>query len=272
MDNKKITRDIVKHWQSHARNHKTIVFASSVAHSKNIVAAFMEKGISACHLDATTSDSERDRTLEEWREGKFHVLSNMGLFVEGLDVPDASCCVLARPTKSVTIYLQAVGRIMRPAPKKTECIILDHAGLTYEHNLVDAPRKWSLHGRIKKSKVVAPIAVVYVCEGCFCAYSRMEHPNACPECGLVTEQYQPPQVDAKGELVELTAEKMALIKAIEKKKSIEEFKAAKTLEQLIELGKQRGYKPGWAYKIDADRKEWKEKNGKPFSRFAKKNS
>jgi hypothetical protein len=98
----------------------------------------------------------------------------------------------------------------------------------------------------------------------------MEHPNACPECGLVTEQYQPPQVDAKGELVELTAEKMALIKAIEKKKSIEEFKAAKTLEQLIELGKKRGYKPGWAYKIDADRKEWKEKNSIPFVKFGKK--
>jgi superfamily II DNA or RNA helicase len=270
MDNKKITGDIVKHWKSHAHNRKTIVFASSVAHSKNIVEAFMATGISARHLDATTPASERDRTLAEWRAGEFHVLSNMGLFVEGLDVPDASCCVLARPTKSVTIYLQAVGRIMRPALNKTECIILDHAGLTYEHNLVDAPRKWSLHGRIKKGKGIAPIAAVYVCEACFFAYSRMEHPNACPECGLVTEQYQPPQVNAKGELVELTAEKMAWLKAKEKQKAIAEFKAAKTLEQLIELGKQRGYKPGWAYKMDADRKEWKEKNGNTLNRFAKK--
>lgn len=269
MDNKKITGDIVKHWKSHARNHKTIVFASSVAHSKNIVTAFTEAGISARHLDATTSASERDKTLAEWRAGKFHVLSNMGLFVEGLDVPDASCCVLARPTKSVTIYLQAVGRIMRPAPNKTECIILDHAGLTYEHNLVDALRKWSLHGRIKKGKGITPIMPVYVCEACSCAYSRMEHPNACPECGLITLQPLP-QVNASGELVELTAEKLAWLKEKEKKKSIAEFKAAKTLEQLIELGKQRGYKPGWAYKIDADRKEWKEKNGTTLNRFAKK--
>jgi superfamily II DNA or RNA helicase len=163
MDNKKITGDIVKHWKSNARNHKTIVFASSVAHSKNIVEAFIATGISARHLDATTSASERDQTLADWRAGEFHVLSNIGLFVEGLDVPDASCCVLARPTKSVTIYLQAIGRIMRPAPNKTECIILDHAGLTYEHNLVDAPRKWSLHGRIKKNKGVTPIATVHVC-------------------------------------------------------------------------------------------------------------
>ena len=268
MDNKKITGDIVKHWQVHALNRKTIVFASSVVHSKNIVMAFMAKGISARHLDATTSGSERDRTLAEWREGKFHVLSNMGLFVEGLDVPEASCCVLARPTKSVTIYLQAVGRIMRPAENKTECIILDHAGLTYEHNLVDTPRKWSLHGRTKRTKSETPIVLVHVCDACFYAYSRTEHPNVCPECGVQTQLYQPPQVNAKGELVELTAEKMAWLKAKEKQKAIAEFKAAKTLDQLIELGKQRGYKPGWAYKMEAERKEWKEKNSNLITKFA----
>jgi superfamily II DNA or RNA helicase len=271
MDNKKITGDIVKHWQSHARNHKTIVFASSVAHSKNIVAEFIAAGISAKHLDATTPASERDKTLAEWREGQFYVLSNMGLFVEGLDVPDASCCVLARPTKSVTIYLQAVGRIMRPAENKTECIILDHAGLTYEHNLVDSPRKWSLHGRIKKNKGYVAVAPVHVCEACFFAYSQIEHPNACPECGFQTPQYIPPKVRADGELVELTAEKMAWIKAKEKQKAIAEFKAAKTLEQLIELGKKRGYKPGWAYKMDAERKQWKENNSNSIMRFTKKN-
>jgi superfamily II DNA or RNA helicase len=273
MDNQRITGDIVKHWQSHALHRKTIIFASSVAHSKNIVAEFVATGISAKHLDANTPAAERDKTLADWREGKFHVLSNMGLFVEGLDVPEASCCILARPTKSVTIYLQAVGRIMRPAENKTDCVILDHAGLTYAHNLVDAPRKWSLHGRVKKKKDgLLPVISVHVCEACFFAYSQIEFPDACPECGIETPKYQPPKVRADGELVELTAEKIAWLKAKEKQKAIAEFKAAKTLEQLIELGKQRGYKPGWAYKMDAERKQWKENNSNSITKFARNES
>ena len=66
MDNKKITGDIIKHWKSNARNHKTIVFASSVAHSKNIVIAFTEAGISARHLDATTSASGKAACFYDW--------------------------------------------------------------------------------------------------------------------------------------------------------------------------------------------------------------
>ncbi len=176
--------------------------------------------------------------------------------------------IMARPTKSVTIYLQAVGRIMRPAENKTDCVILDHADLTYAHNLVDAPRKWSLHGRIKKKKDGLPVISVHVCEACFFAYSQIEFPDACPECGMETPKYQPPKVRADGELVELTAEKLAWLKAKEKQKAIAEFKAAKTLEQLIELGKQRGYKPGWAYKMDAERKQWKENNSHLMTKFA----
>lgn len=258
MDNQKITGDIIKHWRQSAFNRKTIVFASSVAHSKNIVDEFISVGISARHLDATTPSTLRDATLQAWRDGEFTVLSNMGLFVEGLDVPDAACCILARPTKSLTIYLQAVGRIMRPAENKTDCIILDHAGLTYLHNLVDTPRKWTLGGKKKKGndrKVVS----VHVCDGCFCAYSKTEHPNKCPECGYEAVKPEPPEVRASGVLMELTADSLAILKMHEKRKYIAEMKAAKTLDDLIQLGKSRGYKEGWAYIKHKEREEWKEK-------------
>ena len=153
MDRKEITADIVKHWQEFAHGRKTIVFASSVQHSKNIVDEFNGAGISAKHLDANTPANIRDQTLSDWREGKFTVLSNMGLFIEGLDVPAASCCILARPTKSLKIYLQAAGRVMRPHETKDDCIILDCAGLTYEHGFVENAREWSLKGKIKKPQV-----------------------------------------------------------------------------------------------------------------------
>ena len=224
MDKKQITADIVKHWTNAAKLpiginenmpvgindktrdvagfikniddetfaksaincvfRKTIIFASSVQHSKNLVQEFQISGITAKHLDATTPATIRDQTLNEWRDGKFTVLSNMGLFIEGLDVPAASCCILARPTKSLTIYLQAVGRVMRPHESKTDCIILDCAGLTYEHGFVDDHREWTLNGRMKKPK--SDVVAVHICEECFAAYSKAEHPNECPECGFET--------------------------------------------------------------------------------------
>jgi superfamily II DNA or RNA helicase len=263
MNQKQITGDIIKHWQKAAAGRKTIVFASSVLHSKNIVAEFIKSGILAKHLDANTPATERDQTLQDWRVGKFTVLSNMGLFVEGLDVPAASCCILARPTKSVTIYLQAVGRIMRPHETKTDCIILDHAGLTYEHGFVDMPRIWRLDGKKKRSKALEKETLVNVCESCFCAYSKAEHPEKCPECGFVTPKPPPLKVRSDGELIELTAYTMEQYNARRKQVMADELRAAKTLEQLIELGKQRGYKVGWAHIKWAERKAWLEKNGYP---------
>jgi superfamily II DNA or RNA helicase len=259
MDKSSITGDIVKHWLSHANGRKTIAFAASVAHSEHIRDAFVSAGIEAKHLDATTPGWLRDKTLAEWREGKFDVLSNCGLFIEGLDVPDVSCVVLARPTQSLTIYMQAVGRGMRPAPGKSDVIILDHAGLTHRHGLVDDHREWSLDGKKKgkrKDKQDDKAISLVVCEECFATFSRSEF-DRCPECDaeLPKRAASVAKVDGDGELIELTAEHIAAIR--ERKK--QELKAAKTKEQLIELGLSRGYKrPGaWADHILKGRQQWR---------------
>ena len=257
MDRKEITANIVKHWSMSAADRKTIVFASSVEHSKNIVSEFTDNGISAKHLDANTPANERDQTLQAWREGKFTVLSNMGLFIEGLDVPAASCCILARSTKSLTIYLQAVGRVMRPHESKTDCIILDCAGLTYEHGFVDDAREWTLNGKIKKPKDDVP--AVHICESCFAAYSKAQHPNECPECGFETpvEQREVNNVDV--DMVELTPSIVANLRAKRIKRL--EMGKCKSLNDFIELGKLRGYKAGWAYIKWDERKAWLKSHG-----------
>ena len=77
------------------------------------------------------------------------MLTNCGLISEGLDVPGVVGAILLRPTKSLALYLQQVGRALRPAPGMSKALILDHAGNTYRHGLVDAPRAWSLDGRAK---------------------------------------------------------------------------------------------------------------------------
>jgi superfamily II DNA or RNA helicase len=257
MDKSSITGDIVKHWKQHANGRSTICFASSVAHSQHIVDEFNANGIIAKHLDAKTPAHLRDKIIQDFKAGKFNVLSNMGIMIEGFDHPATSCVILARPTQSVTIYLQAVGRGMRPANGKDDVIILDHAGLTHSHGFVTDEREWSLDGRKKKSKKgesdKAP--AVTICESCFCAYSRQEHPNACPECGKVTEKRAIIEVDADAELVEISPLEIKAQKRME-------LVQARTLEELVALGRARNYQypVQWAQRIIEQRNAWKNKN------------
>ncbi len=282
MDKKEITADIVKHWLSAAMlqgvdfiqlsssrsannpnppkdYRKTIIFASSVEHSKNIVQEFTDNGISAKHLDATTPAAERDSVLQAWRDNEFTVLSNCGLFIEGLDVPDASCCILARPTKSLTIYLQAVGRVMRPAEGKTDCIILDCAGLTYEHGFVDDHREWTLNGKVKKQRD-EPVPTVHICEECFAAYSKAQHPHECPECGFKTPVEQREVNNADVDMIELT---QSMVEQLRKQQRKQDFISCKTLADYLDMARRYKYKTSWAYIQWNNRKKWLESKGYP---------
>lgn len=257
MDKSAVTGDIVKYWQSHAQGRKTIAFASSVEHSKHIVEAFNNAGIAAKHLDGTTPSAERDAVLSEWARGEFDVLSNMGLFVEGLDVPAVSCVILARPTKSLSVYMQAVGRGMRPAEGKNDLIILDHSGCTYEHGTVDMPRDWSLEAKKKKKRDGEKAPAVKVCKQCFAAFTGT---TVCPECGHEHERETVTTTSGEGELIELHSD---YIEFVVKQKRKEELKQARTDEQLIELGRARGYKNPiyWAQMIQKKRQEWRAQRG-----------
>ncbi|MEY2666376.1 MAG: hypothetical protein RLZZ384_547 [Pseudomonadota bacterium] len=257
MDKSSITGDIVKHWKQHAQGRSTICFASSVAHSEHIVEEFNASGVLAKHLDAKTPAYLRDRIIEDFKAGKFSVLSNMGIMIEGFDHPATSCVILARPTQSVTIYLQAVGRGMRTATGKNDVVILDHAGLTHSHGFVTDEREWSLDGKKKKSRKgendKAP--AVHVCASCFCAYSKAEYPDACPECGKVTEKRSVIEVDTDAQLVEITP-----LDEIKAQKRVE-LVQARTLEELVALGRSRGYQypVQWAKRIIEQRNAWQNK-------------
>ena len=103
--------------------------------------------------------------------GELQVLCNCGLISEGLDVPDVVAAILLRPTKSLSLYLQQVGRALRPTARKAKALILDHAGVTFRFGPADVARKWSLAGKEK---------------------SEPPPMQRCPECGalvLLAEMY-----------------------------------------------------------------------------------
>lgn len=153
MDSPELVGDIISHWRQWASGEKTIVFAAGVAHSQHIVEQFREAGVKAAHLDGSMRMDEREGILKAWRGTDIDVVSNCQILTEGFDFPELSCCILARPTKSVALHLQMVGRVMRVAPGKTGAVILDHAGNTLELGPPHIERVWTLGGFQKKKKM-----------------------------------------------------------------------------------------------------------------------
>ena len=154
MDNPTLVGDIVDHWLEWGIGQKTIVFAANIDHSRHIVSQFQAAGIAAAHLDGTMSLPEREGILSAWRGTAIDVVSNCQLLTEGFDFPELSCCILARPTKSVALFLQMVGRVLRTAPGKQGAIILDHAGNVIEHGPPHIERTWTLQGAAKKRTLI----------------------------------------------------------------------------------------------------------------------
>lgn len=241
----KIVGDFYLTWQKHAFNKQTIVFAPTILTSQTIVDEFNKNGITAKHLDGETPSHERQQTLRDYAAGRIKVISNVRLFTEGFDCPTIGCVMLARPTKSLALYLQMVGRGLRPEPSKEHLIILDMVNSCVEHGLPDDDREWSLDGRKKKKKSddSGPEESVKVCKTCFSANNNFN--MFCINCGAkfeIKERKQIEQVD--GELTEVDKEKLRT----ERKKLQGQ---AKTLEDLIKIGIERNYKNPryWAMSI-----------------------
>jgi superfamily II DNA or RNA helicase len=117
---------VVAAHKEYASDRPAIAFTVSVAGAYALAEAFNAAGFSARAADGTTDKQVRRQILVDFRAGKFQVLVNCGLWTEGLDVPEIACIHLARPTKSDGLYIQMVGRGLRPVTNKTDCLILDY--------------------------------------------------------------------------------------------------------------------------------------------------
>jgi len=133
---------------------KTLFFAVDVKHSMELCEALKAKGIRAEHIDGTTPQAERDAILERFRTGDVQCLTNCEVATEGFDAPACSAVVLARPTMSRPLYMQMVGRGLRVAPGKSDCLFFDCGDLVLNHGLPTDPMNFSLEdGLIENQKV-----------------------------------------------------------------------------------------------------------------------
>lgn len=198
MDKADLVGDVVEHYQRLGADRKGVVFAASVEHSKHLATAFNAAGIRTEHLDGEVDPDVRDAILARLRSGKTTIVTNFGVLTEGWDEPEVGYVGLARPTKSLSLFLQMAGRGCRPAPGKRDVLLVDHAGAVHEHGLPQDDREWSLDGRVKRKGAVA----VRTCDGCYAALPGGT--AVCTECGYVfpVEEREVPEV-VDGELLEV---------------------------------------------------------------------
>jgi superfamily II DNA or RNA helicase len=149
MDRAPLIGDIVTQYAKYGQNRKAICYATTVAHSVHIAERFNEVGIKCEHIDGTTPKDERDEILKRLASGDTRIVTNVGVLTEGFDAPAVGCIILARPTKSFGLYRQMVGRGLRPAEGKTDCIVLDHSGAVYRHGLPEDEVLWTLDPDLK---------------------------------------------------------------------------------------------------------------------------
>lgn len=219
--------DVVGTWKSKAAGKRTVAFAVDVEHSKAIYKAFWEAGVPAAHVDGKTPADERDEATRKLRDGKIQVLCNCMVFTEGWDLPALECAIIARPTASLNLHWQIIGRIMRVSEGKDGCVVLDHAGNHDLHGLVTRRLDYTLDGSVNTGEK-DPLGMRR-CKDCFLLFDSKL--TECPECGW---KYVPEARElrhASGELQEY----------------VEDYPyRAGVYARYADQGEAMGFKPGWA--------------------------
>ena len=159
-DTNKVRANIIKAYLKYAKGKKGIIYTINQEHNKHICEEFSKIGVKIKAIDSKTSSEERKKTVSDFRAGRIDMICNVNIFSEGFDCPDCEFIQLARPTCSLSMYLQQVGRGLRTHKSKIKAVILDNVGSYNKFGLPSANRKWKAHfygfgQRVTESQVVS---------------------------------------------------------------------------------------------------------------------
>ena len=251
----KIFGHIVKQYKRIASGMQAVVYTYSVDSAHKIATEFNEAGISAREVDGTTPQQLRDLIVDKFRSQKLQILVNVNLFTEGVDLPNVDCVIMARPTASLSLYLQFSMRCLNPRPGKT-AIIIDHANNFKTFGYPDDDRDWKRaikSGKQKsKSLLKDPGLSIVTCDYCFAVVKASEVKNGkCPICGKPIKVHEAKPV-SDVDLIEASKERQNTIREIVKNdllksvanKSVSELHSLRELQAYAKL---HSYKPGWAW-------------------------
>ncbi len=248
--------DVVKSYGDYLEGKQAVIFCINVEHSIAIAEHFKAAGIVAHHLDGNTPSGERADVMTQFRDKRIQVLTNCALFDEGLDIPSLDGVILARPTQSLSRFLQMVGRALRPCEGKDRAIIIDLAGNYERLGMPDDTRVWTLDGLEKKPRKGSKLV-------------RNKETGEIEEIIIDLTPTGTQFIEIVGRSIELTPELSFWIDRCNRllfDRELNERKPAWCAYRLLEaptkppleawqyLGKKLGYHHGWSkYKVD----EWK---------------
>lgn len=235
--------DVIKTYRDKVDGQQAIVYAHSIAFSKQIAQQFRDAGINAAHCDSKTPQRERDKIMTDFKKGTLKVLSNCDLISEGYNVPDCSCVIMLRPTESLVLFIQQSMRCMRFKPGK-QATIIDHVANYTRFGLPNTPHKWTLADREKKKKSTNTTVDTPIKQCAFCFAVIPAQSKNCPLCGHEVEVVQ----------TEIKVDETARIEKIESNFRLQadyivtkKISELKSYEELKAYAKARGYKQGWIY-------------------------
>jgi DNA repair protein RadD len=206
MDKIPLVADIVTTWKRLGENRSTLCFAVNRAHAKNLQQQFEGAGVPTAYIDAYTTVEEREEIAEKFHAGAVRVVVNVGCLTTGVDW-DVRCIILARPTKSEMLYTQIIGRGLRTAEGKEDCIILDHSDTTLRLGFVtDIAHEELDDGRAKTNSSQREKKEALPKECPKCTYLKPAKVHACPSCGFKPEKQSTIECE-DGELLEITTRK-----------------------------------------------------------------
>lgn len=254
MNERAIYGNVIESYKRFAEGERAICYCVSVEHARSTADAFNSAGVRAEFLSAGTPPRRRKEILDDFRRGQFTVLCNVGIISEGVSIDEVTCCMLLRPTESVALGIQQMMRCMRYLPGKTAKII-DFVGNYTRVGLPDEEREWSLERSLRPRRQLSDEGDFYIrsCPKCFMTFQTAP---VCPFCGTEYPLH-PREIKAHEDiqLQRITAEEMARVEQ-EKKKARQEQGRAGSFEELVAIGKARGYRnPAfWAAQVMRGRK------------------
>lgn len=225
--------DVVRTWEKLGQSRKTVAFAVDIAHSKALTERFLEAGVPAEHFDGSDDRPTRRAVLDRFRSGEIKVLSNCSLISEGFDLPEIGVVQMARPTASRALYKQQIGRAMRPAEGKSDCVLLDNAGNFSRFGDPLDVEEYSLTDEVK----IPHETPVKPCKNCFAIIPASA--RICPYCG-----FEPP---VEPHVVTETDEELVETSVINARYQQMGFEERVCLyRKLLSDAGMAGYRPGWA--------------------------
>lgn len=262
MDVPTITGDAVAHYKMLTPGRRAVAFCVSVAHAEHVAEQFRAAGFRAASLDGKMGRDHRRALIRDFTSGAVQVLTSCDIVSEGFDLPAIEVAILLRPTESLALYLQQVGRALRLFKGKEFAWIFDHAGNSIDkkhggrgHGFPDDPREWFLGGAEEaKGKPAQKTTPTCICANCWAVFRPAD---ACPWCGHTRDISGREVKFVEGTLVEADPNLVREARRLEQEERNVRISKTYTLAGLADLAIEFGYKVTWLHE------RWKARSKNP---------